>query len=256
MASEKRFGFEWNKYNEILPEYEHQFLNWTKPLKNSDYAGKRVLDAGCGMGRNSYWPASYGAKMVVGFDYDIRSVKSAKHNLAVFNNAEIIFNSIYDIDYNNEFDIVFSIGVIHHLKNPKLAISNLIKATSPGGRILIWVYSYEGNEWIVKYINPLRKIITSKLPVGIVHSISYLFSMPLYIFVKIFKGPSKYLKQLSKYSYAHIHSIVFDQLIPEIANYWTKEEAQDLFKFDDIKNLEILKPKNNMGWIVTCIKKS
>ena len=29
-----------------------------------------------------------------------------------------------------------------------------------------------------------------------------------------------------------------------------------LKKFDDIKNLEILKPKNNMGWIVTCIKKS
>ena len=31
-GSTDRFGFEWNKYNQIIPEYETQFRKWTYPL--------------------------------------------------------------------------------------------------------------------------------------------------------------------------------------------------------------------------------
>ena len=174
MASEDRFGYEWNKYKKILPNYELQFINWISPLTKKEFYNKNVLDAGCGMGRNSYWVALYGAKKVIGFDYNMLSINVAKENLKIFNNVEILYDSIYKINYKEEFDIVFSIGVIHHLQYPSEAIKKLIQATRSGGRILIWVYSYEGNEWITKYINPIRKNITSKLPVQIVHYISYI----------------------------------------------------------------------------------
>lgn len=256
MSSQDRFGFEWHKYAEMDPNYEIQFLRWIKPLAPADFKDKTVLDAGCGMGRNSCWPFLYGAKHVTAFDFDHRSVAAARRNLAQFGGrAEVLFKSIYDISWQNEFDIVFSIGVIHHLENPRLAIQNLVKALKPGGRIVLWVYSHEGNEWIVKLINPVRKRVTSRLPLPVLHFLSYFVSVPLYLLVKIFKGPGAYLKQISAFKFRHIHSIVFDQLLPKIANYWKKDEALSLLKLPELEVVEIIRPDNRQGWIVTGVKK-
>ncbi len=255
MGSTERFGFEWQKYCQMDPNYKIQFEQWVYPLTMDDFKNKKVLDAGCGMGRNSYWVVKWGAAEVVAFDYDERSVKAAQHNLKEFNNARVEFKNIYEIDWQNEFDIAFSIGVIHHLENPRKAIENLIRALKSGGKILIHVYSYEGNEWVVRFVNPLRKYITSRLPVGIVHFISYFFSVPLWVFVKIFKAPGSYLKQLSGFKFWHVHSIVFDQLIPQIANYWREEEARNLLAdFRVIDGVKIYRVNNN-SWSVFGKKK-
>lgn len=254
MASEQRFGFEWNKYSKLDPQYENQFKNWTYPLDSSFWQGKMVLDAGCGMGRNSYWPLKYGSSLVTSFDFDKRSVEAAKRTLAEFDKKEIIFSSVYDITWENKYDVVFSIGVIHHLADPKQALKNLVKALKPGGRLLIWVYSYEGNEWITKLVDPVRINITSKLPVRLVHFLSYFVSIPLWLFVKIFRGPSSYLKQLATFKFWHLHSIVFDQLIPTIANYWKKEEVEALLSEVGLSNFEVHNPPNKSGWIGIGVK--
>jgi len=249
MGSQKRFGYEWGKYHQMDSNYELQFKKWISPLKPEDFKNKKVLDAGCGMGRNSYWALKYGAKELVAFDYDQRSVEAAKRNLSSFNNVQIEFKSIYKIDYKNEFDIAFSIGVIHHLKNPSLAIKNLIQAIKPGGLILIWVYGYENNEWIVKWINPLRKHLTSKLPISILHLLAYGASLPLYFFTRLIPQKSPYLKQISQFKFNHLHSIVFDQLLPEVANYYKKEEARQLLAEHQLKNIGINQINQN-SWAV------
>ena len=87
------------------------------------------------------------------------------------------------------------------------------------------------------------------------HFLSYIFSIPLFCYVKLFSNSSKYIKQISKFSYYHIHSIVFDQLIPEISNYWKKEEVVNLVSNNNLLDIKIYKPPNNMGWIATGIKK-
>lgn len=255
MSSEKRFGYEWNKYSSMTSAYEGQFRNWIYPLTKEDFKGKIVLDAGCGMGRNSYWPLNWGAEKVISFDYDKRSVEAAKKTLRNFSNSEVILRSIYKIDWRNYFDIAFSIGVIHHLDNPSSAIDNMIKSLKSGGVLAIWVYSLEGNEWIVKFVNPIRKHLTSKLPLAMVHFLSYFFSIPLWIYVKMFNKKNEYLKQLSDFKFWHIHSIVFDQLIPGVANYWSEKEIFELFNKPELKDLQIIRPKNNCGWTVVSVKK-
>lgn len=254
MSSQERFGFEWDKYSEILPEYENQFKNWIGPIKTEYFKGKKILDAGCGMGRNSYWPLKYGAESVTALDFDKRSVQRAADNLKIFKNAQVIYRSIYDIQDQNYFDVVMCIGVLHHLANPLKALNNFFNALKNGGMLVVWVYSYEGNEWIVKLVNPVRKYITSKLPVGIVHFLSYFCSVPLWVFVKIFRGPSLYLKQLSGFSFKHLHSIVFDQLIPDVANYWKKEDVTKLFGQIPFKEINVSAPKNGSGWTVVAKK--
>lgn len=250
MSSEQRFGYEWNKYASVTANYEQQFLNWTHSLTPGDWKGKDVLDAGCGMGRNSYWPMLWGARQVTAFDFDERSVARAKETLKGFSTATVLYKSIYEIDWKNKFDIAFSIGVIHHLKDPKTALKKMVEALKPGGRLLIWVYGYEGNEWIVRYVDPVRIHITSKLPVALVHFLAYFCSVPLYCFVKIFKGPSAYLKQLATFSFWHLHSIVFDQLIPDVANYWKRDEVRVLVEGLSLTDVSVAAPPNQSGWIL------
>ena len=253
MASEERFGYEWGKYNALDSNYEGQFLNWTAQPK-SFWEGKAVLDAGCGMGRNSYWPLQYGAARVVAFDNDEQSLASARKTLASFKNADVVRRDISHVEWHDEFDIAFSIGVIHHLRRPEIALANLVRAIKPGGTLIVWVYSYEGNEWIVRFINPIRTMLTSRLPLSVVHALAYVCSIPLYIFVKTVKGPTPYLRQLSGFSFAHIHSIVFDQLIPAVANYWHKEEVEELARPLGLSAYTVMRPTNGMGWILTGIK--
>ena len=249
MASEKRFGYEWQKYHQLDPNYEIQFRRWLGPFGPELFQGRKVLDAGCGMGRNSYWALKYGAKELVAFDYDQGSVEAAKKNLTGFANARVEFKSIYQIDWQDEFDIAFCIGVIHHLANPDLAIKNLIKAVKPGGLILIWVYGYEGNQWIVKLISPIRIHLTSKLPPSLLHLISYCFSLPLYAFIKIFPQKSPYLRQIAQFRFSHLHSIVFDQLLPKIANYYKQAEARQLLAKHNLENIGLVHTNQN-SWTV------
>lgn len=249
MASQERFGYEWSKYPKILPEYEGQFLKWVFPLIPDDFKGKRILDAGCGMGRNSFWPLKYGASEIVAFDFDQRSVEVARKNLAEFSNANVIYKSIYDIDYKDEFDIVFSIGVIHHLENPREAIRCMIQAVRPGGIVLIWVYGYEGNEWIVKSVSPVRRLITSRLPPALLNFLTYFLSTPFFALVRILPFKNQYLRQLKNFGFKHIHSIIFDQLLPRIANYYKKEEALGLMDGFGLKDFKIYR-KNKNSWTV------
>ncbi len=254
MSSQNRFGYEWDKYSWVDENYEGQFRNWTSPMTPDDWKGKRILDVGCGMGRNSLWPMKWGAASGIAFDYDERSVARAKETLKDFPASQVLFKSVYEIDWKYEFDIAFSIGVIHHLKDPKLAVKNMVNALKPGGKLLLWVYGYEGNEWIVKYVDPVRLHITSKLPPSVVHFLSYFCSIPLFLFVKMFRGPSEYLKQLSTFDFWHIHSIVFDQLIPDVANYWKKEEVAALTQGLPLSDISVNPPPNNSGWILRAIK--
>lgn len=255
MSSEHRFGFEWNLYSDINPAYEAQFKNWVFPMMPEDFRGKSFLDAGCGMGRNSYWPLCWGAGRAVAFDHDERTVAVARRNLKEFSQAEVIFQSIYDMSWQNEFDIAFSIGVIHHLEHPRKAIEGMVRALKPGGKLLIWVYSYEGNEWIPRFIDPIRKNITSKLPVRFVHWLSYFCSVPLWLGLKLFGGVFRgYLRQLSSFRFWHIHSIVFDQLIPTVAHYWSENEVAILLENLPIKNINIHHPPSGNGWTATAVK--
>jgi SAM-dependent methyltransferase len=132
-GSPDRFGYEWGAYSNIIPQYEEQFRRWTALIPEAQWKGISFLDVGCGMGRNSYWPLRYGASGGVSIDVDGRSLSAARSNLSEFSNVDVQNISAYDIPYRDAFDIVFSIGVIHHLEHPELALQKMVQAARPGG---------------------------------------------------------------------------------------------------------------------------
>jgi len=249
-GSPERFGYEWGKYCEILPIYQEQFDRWTSPLiKKSEWKEKKFIDVGCGIGRNSFWPLIYGASEALCIDVDNRTLECAKTNLKKFKSVNIVNRSAYQINESDRFDIAFSIGVVHHLEDPKLALSNMVKSVRIGGSVLIWVYGYENNEWIVKYFNPLRNMLFSRLPISVVHFLSIFPTLFLYIYIRLTKGKTEYINLIRKFSFSHLRSIVFDQMLPKIANYYKEEEVKFLMEsvgLVDIKTNWV----NEMSWAI------
>jgi len=249
-GSPDRFGYSWDRFSDLTPEQERQFQLWTPQLSpKTDWQGKRFLDGGCGAGRNSYWAMSYGAASCVAIDLDDRSLAAARRNLAKFPSAEVLKCSIYDIPWQDQFDIAFSIGVIHHLDDPPLAVRKLMTATKPGGKVLIWVYGYENLEVYVNVLSPLRRILFSWMPLALVRALAYLPAAVLWLTTRAGITPINYLKLMRGFTLRHIHHICFDQMLPRIANYWRKDEAMALLVQAGLEDIQATWV-NEVSWSV------
>lgn len=246
-GSPERFGYEWHVYSELLPEYEEQFRGWTSALKREDWRGLTFLDVGCGMGRNSYWPMTYGAAGGLAIDIDDRSLQSARRTLARFPEVRVTRRSAYDIGHADEFDIVYSIGVIHHLQSPELALEQMVKAAKPGGRVMIWVYGRENNGWIALVLDPVRKTLLSRLPIGLVHHLSVYPATLLWLLLRAGFGRIAYLRLARQFSFSHLRSIAFDQMLPKIAHYWPGEVVERMLREQGLLDVRLVWV-NEMSW--------
>lgn len=246
-GSPERFGYEWNKYSEIKPEFEEQFRRWLPFYQPTDWVGKHFLDVGCGMGRNSYWPLTYGAVSGRSVDVDDKSLASAKRTLSRFANSEVQKCSAYDLAATAHFDVAFSIGVIHHLEFPEKALAAMRGAVKPGGDVAIWVYGRENNGWLLWALDPARKLLFSWLPISWVHFLSVFPAALLWVLLRIGLSQLEYFRLLRRLSFPNLRSIVFDQMLPRIANYWRRDEVETLMREAGLDNIE-LAWVNEMSW--------
>jgi SAM-dependent methyltransferase len=249
-GSPERFGYKWDLHNRMLPVHEEQFRRWTAPLLAEDWRGLAFLDVGCGMGRNSFWPLRDGAARGVAIDVDERSLACARRNLQELGNVQVREISAYEIPYENEFDVSFSLGVIHHLEQPALALANMVKATKPGGKVLIWVYGRENNEWIVRFVDPLRKELLSRLPIRLLDHLSLYPTALLWLALRLGAGRTEYMRLIRRFGFRHLHEIVFDQLLPRTARYWTRAEVTQLMRGAGLEDIE-LHWVNQISWTAT-----
>jgi SAM-dependent methyltransferase len=210
----------------------------------------RFIDVGCGMGRNSYWPMKYGAVGGTAIDVDQRSLAAARRNLAGYPAVTVRELSVYDIEPSASFDIAFSIGVMHHLDFPEQALRAMVGAVKPGGHVLIWVYGLENNRWIVRFLTPLRKLLFSQLPVALVHHLSLYPAAVFWLGLRLGVGRIEYFQLLRRFSFGNLRSIVFDQMLPRIANYWSRDEVVQLMRGAGIIDIR-LAWVNEMSWSAT-----
>jgi 2-polyprenyl-3-methyl-5-hydroxy-6-metoxy-1,4-benzoquinol methylase len=228
-GSPDRFGYEWATYSDILPESKGQLERWLGSTGLASFAGKRVMDVGCGMGRNPYWYLQAGAKEVVGIDADDGSLGAAHKNLDRFPNAKVVKCSVYDLDPNlpdiGTFDRVTCIGVLHHLADPEEALRKMWACVKPGGDLVLWCYGKEGNELILPAILAL-KTIGSRAPIKVSHAIAKGVTAAAWPFIKLLPFRTEYYRKVRELSFGNVESIIFDQMLPHIAHYWTRSDME------------------------------
>jgi SAM-dependent methyltransferase len=230
------FARNWWRYSDVIlasPALNDElFRDWVWPLAVDRLEGKRVLDAGCGMGRWMTVAAPHQPEMLVGFDYsDViwAAFKNTKH----LKNVHAVRADIFDLPFRPVFDVTYSIGVVHHTPDPAGAFRSLVNVTKEDGVLSVWVYGAENNEWIHKYVTPVRETLTSRLPDSALHMLSRVLSAQLLTAARAYvafapSGSSfsydAYVRHLLKYPARYVEHIVYDHLVPELAQYVPRAE--------------------------------
>lgn len=269
-ATADAFGYEWTHYTTLTEKDRDEFLDWIKPLTPTDFAGKVVLDVGCGKGRHIFLSAQFQAREVVGIDLS-DAVESAFQNTRQLPNVHVVQADAYHLPFAEPFDLAYSIGVLHHLPDPKQGFLSMHKHVKPGGRVAIWVYGKEGNQWIESFVDPVRINLTSKFPKIMTQAISFVLSLPLFAALKLVYGPvqknrrllklkkhlpyAEYLCAISGYSFAENFWNVFDHLVAPTAFYLRREEVEEWFQSANVQQV-MTSQRNNNSWRATGLKAS
>ena len=254
-ATVQRFGWQWQEFKERLAEYRAAFLDWVLPLTEADFAGQVVLDAGCGMGRFSEVAASYGAASVVGLDLS-ESVEVAQQIARQRENLHIVQGDLLRPPLKRGFDLVYTLGVLHHLPDGETGFRSLLGCVRPGGRIHIWVYGREGNEWLLRFVDPVRRMLTCRMPLAVLRVLAWLLALPLHAgLVLLYRGAARgsrlpyapYLIWLAGFPLRHTHQVVFDHLGAPIAHYYRRQEISGWFDRAGLSE-HTLTPRNANSW--------
>ena len=251
-ATAEGFGYAWNKFNTLTPDYEEQFLSWVEPIDRDFFRDKLILDSGCGKGRHLYLASQFGAREVVGIDLS-DAVEAAFENTRHLPNVHVVQADIYELPLQGGFDYIYSIGVLHHLPDPEAGFQELVEQLRPGGTISAWVYGRENNGWIIYGVNPVRENLTSRLQLPVLQKLSGVLAAPLYAYARGFVRPlgehgapfdrvlfyRDYLAHIAQFSFKEVHSIVFDHLLAPTAFYLRREEFEAWFEHAGLEEVQI-----------------
>ena len=110
------------------------------------WAGKRVLEIGCGIGSDAEEFAKAGAEYV-GIDLSEQSIALSQNRFKVLDlegefHVKDASKSFADL---GQFDLVYSYGVIHHFPGIDTIIENVKEVLVPGGEFRFMVYAK--NSW-------------------------------------------------------------------------------------------------------------
>lgn len=115
-------------------------------IDESWFKGKNILDAGCGNGRWSYGFAKMGANITC-VDINESAIEETRKVLEPFNvSKKFIRSSLEELPNHlsdEQFDLVFSWGVIHHTKNYNQSFENVCKYCNEKGILYLYLYGRE-----------------------------------------------------------------------------------------------------------------
>lgn len=120
---------------------------WDRLAPFLDLQDKQILDIGCGNGYFGLRMLGAGAKLVVGIDPTMVFVMQwlATQKLGPGLNSFVLPLGIEDLpEHSSGFDVVFSMGVLYHRRQPVEHLIRLKKLTRPGGQVLLETLIIDG----------------------------------------------------------------------------------------------------------------
>ena len=225
-----------------LQKYDFLYRDWIYPQTYESFRGKEVLDAGSGPGIQVRLIAPY-ARHVVAVDREaIATTRATTSELA--SKVEYVQADIGSMDLGRQFDVVNSVGVIHHTRDPDTTFANLARHTRSGGRITVWVYAHEGNFLVRRFVEPCRKLLLQGASHRLLWYLSSTANGLLYPLIHtVYRLPLKWLPYFEYFENARLLSFkrnainIYDKLNAPETHFITADRIRSWFdpdQFDDI----------------------
>lgn len=260
--TKESFGYQWLRYDVNNDREDREIFLSDAQLSENELQGKLILDAGCGMGRYTRIAGMMGGE-IIGVDLS-QSILKAYQKTRDNPFAHIIQGDVLHLPFREkQFDIIYSLGVLHHTPDPQQAFSHLAQCLKERGIISIWVYGTAGKYQKFK-TNPLKEghkryvksaaakriywllVSLREIVFNAVRMVTTRVYLPLlyllcYLLAALGKVP------LLKYLTASVHrnwrvrlQENFDWFSPQYQSHHTKEEVLGWFnevKIDDVSML-------------------
>jgi SAM-dependent methyltransferase len=255
-ATAENFGWQWQHFVQSDELYAEQLLGWIAPVRPEFFQDKLVLEGGCGKGRHTELAAGWGAREVIGVDLS-DAVETAFAATRGLPNAHIVQADIYQLPFARVFDYAFSVGVLHHLPDPRAGFRSLAAKVKAGGHVSAWVYGAENNGWITRFVDPVRTQFSSRIDRRALLHLTKLPTAFMYLATKLVYGPlnrsqvgaklaqhlfyNDYLNAISRFGWREQHTIVFDHLVAPTSHYIPREEFAQWWR--DVQAEEV-----SIGW--------
>jgi len=250
------FGDQWLHYPDNSGFYGsvELFHDVFGPLLGpDDVRGRRVADVGSGAGRIVHMLVAAGAVHVTALEpseaFTVLEDATRRHGDRVR-----CLHAGGDEIPEEGYDLVVSVGVLHHIPDPRPVVEAAWRALRPGGRIAVWLYGREGNEAYLALVLPLRWL-TTRLPHRVLVGVSWLLTAVLGAYASACRYLPLPLRGYMRNVVRHLTPdkrflVVYDQLNPTYARYYRRAEAVDLLSaagFADVRAHH----RHGYSWAVT-----
>ncbi len=253
------FGEQWKRYRDNDGYYGSEVLlaDIFGPLLDvQTLKGLHVADIGSGTGRIVSMLLEAGVSHVTAVE-----PSEAMHVLetrTADDSDKITY--IHDVGAEvplNDFDLVVSFGVLHHIEDPSPTVGRVFQALRPGGRFVVWLYGKEGNAFYL-FVAGILRTVTTVLPDNLLNGLSVLLNWVLsgYGFLCRFLP-----LPLQRYMLNHFMKLdrtarvltIFDQLNPAYAKYYTRDEARRLLEDHGFKEVQLYH-RHGYSWTVSGVR--
>lgn len=230
------FSDQWHRYPKIhdlwvSPDFLQDICGPLLDLREVE--GARVAEIGAGSGRIVRMLLSAGAAHVTALDPAAAAIEALRGNTEdVRDRVTLIAGRGEALPPGLDLDYVFIIGTLQHIPDPAPTIRAAYEALRPGGRIVIWTYSLEGNRLYLVFVRLLRALV-SPLPYSLLYRLCGGLNLLLDLYMlaaRVLPLPLRsYLRDtLSQSDRDQRKVTIYDQLNPTFVRYYTRRSLSDL----------------------------
>jgi SAM-dependent methyltransferase len=235
------------RFYELIEEHRYT-KEWHIP-KAADFAsarGLKILEIGCGLGTDGAQFSKAGANYT-GVDLTDAAVDLARRRFQLFDLPGCFQTGDAEhLDFPDEdFDLVYSHGVLHHTPDTAQAIREIHRVLRPGGRAVVMLYHRDSYNYRIN-ISLLRRagarLLNSETGLKLAHRLTGEPLTSLREHASLLKAQEETYLETDEFLSQNT-----DGAGNPLARVYSRREARDLFK--DFREIEIKTYFLNKRWL-------
>jgi SAM-dependent methyltransferase len=259
------FANSWNNVGDGSVYTREQFIDWFDPIDPRSVEGLSVLEMGFGNGSLLAHIGTYGPARLAGVELGSTHEKTLRNTRHLPPGMLDLHSGDLTAVNLGHFDVVYCIGVLHHLDDPRAGFESVLRHTRPGGRFHCWVYAEEGNAVVIRIVDPIRRVVCRLPWWATKYGVALPLAIPYFGYAKAVKrllrldgGVARAVSRLPLAAYSNwiaerpfpfFHHVAFDQLVTPQTRYLSRETVDSFLEHPDVDPASVyVVHRNGNSW--------